>query len=119
MPTDQEPFNLYSILTIIFSNVVTFFSVKKLNNSQSKKNDADAEVTLRNLEKEEKKEFVEDRIRSKKAMDFLEGQIREMKIDFAQKLDVALSEIARLREENDLITRKYNLQVILNSSTKN
>jgi len=120
MPTDSEPNFLYTAVTAIISLVAGVFTGSIwVNKAQAKKYDTDAEIALRKHESESKKELIEENINLRKdnisltnELTSLHGQIKDMKIDFAKKSDDLL-------EKLDLITRKYNLQVILNSSTKN
>ena len=59
---------------------------------------------------------MENAIRYKKMFDNLDKEVEVMRNNFTAEVAILKSEIVKLRNELDLITRKYNLEKTFNSS---
>ena len=120
MPTNSEPSILYTILTAIIAAIGGVITGSFwVNKAQAKKLNTDTDIARREFDKQERAEYLENEIRYKKAFKDLNKEVEIMQANFISEVTILKAKILKLQEELNLTTRKYNLERILNSSTRN
>lgn len=113
---DSDTHTIIDVIAIVVTAAVSFFGGKRLSNAQANKLFTEEEIARRNFEKQERNEYMENAIRYKKMFDNLDKEVEVMRNNFTAEVAILKSEIVKLRNELDLITRKYNLEKTFNSS---
>ena len=113
---DSDTHTIIDVISIVVTAAVSFFGGKRLSNAQANKLFTEEEIARRNFEKQERNEYMENAIRYKKMFDNLDKEVEVMRNNFTTEVAILKSEIVKLRNELDLITRKYNLEKTFNSS---